>query len=234
VSRLRICGVLRERPSRLPAGPSGGTLRLVECGALVVAVEAEPGELALNAQALADHDATIRSLAAQVEAILPARFGWIASDEASLRSSLEPHGQRLLEALELTAGREQMTLRVYGPEARPPEAAPVPALGEKPGTRYLAARRDEARRRREVREIAPLRPALSALVRAERVVRHLPAPPRLSSAPSPVASVYHLVDRGRSSDYRAIVAGMAARLAPVRTTVTGPWPPYAYAPEGLA
>ena len=229
MTRLRICAVLRERPSRLPPGPSGGEIRLVECGPLVVAAEAEPRELPVTTEALVTHDATIRCLAEQVEALLPARFGWIAADEAALHRCLEPHRERLLEALALTAGREQMTLRVYGALAPVPETKAPPA-GDRPGTRYLESRRAEAERRREILEIAPLCAALASLVRAERVERHSPAS---TGAVSPSASVYHLVDRGRAAEYRTIVASLESELAPLRTSVSGPWPPYAYAPEGL-
>lgn len=230
MSRLRVCAVLRERPSRLPPGPSGGEMRLLDCGPLVVVAEAGPREQSVTADALITHDETIRSLAEQVEAVLPARFGWIVADEAALRLCLEPHQARLLEALALTDGREQMTLRVYGALAPVSETPTTPA-GEKPGTRYLERKRTEAERRREVREIAPLRAALAPLVRAERVERHSPGG---AGAASPAASVYHLVDRGRSAEYRAIVASLASEMAPLRTSVTGPWPPYAYAPEGLS
>ena len=232
MSRLRICAVLRARPGTLPAGPSGGEVRLVECGPLVVAAEVDPRELPVSAEALAAHDRVVRILAGQVEAALPARFGWMA-DEASLGEHLAPHRERLLEALELTAGCEQMNLRIYGsprPDARP--AARLADDGARPGTRYLEGKRDDACRRREAPEIAPLASILSGLVRAERVERRPAGTP--GDPEHLLASVYHLVERGRSDDYRAVVAGAAELLAPFRATVSGPWAPYAYAPEGLA
>jgi hypothetical protein len=192
-----------------------------------VAAEAEPGDLPVSAGALAAHDRVVRLLGEQVDAVLPARFGWIA-EEATLDRSLEPHRERLLEALELTAGREQMTLRLYG--ATPDdEAAAPPEPGS--GTAYLESKRSAARRRRELREIDPLREALSGLVRAERTEG---GPRGGLLGPGPYARVHHLVDRGRDAEYRRIVADVAPRLGPVRTTVSGPWPPYAYAPPDLA
>jgi hypothetical protein len=225
LSRLRVCAVLRARPPRLPAGPSGGEIRLLDCGPLVVAAEAEPADLPVSAGALAAHDRVVRLLGDQVDAVLPARFGWIA-EEATLDRSLEPHRARLLEALELTAGREQMTLRLYG--APPDDGAAAAPPEPWSGTAYLESKRSAARRRRELREIDPLREALSGLVRAERTE----GGPRLG--PGPFARVHHLVDRGQNAEYRRIVAAIAPRLAPLRTTVSGPWPPYAYAPSDLA
>ncbi len=233
MSRLRICAVLRARPRMLPAGPSGGEVRLLECGPLVVAAEVDPGDLPVSPEALAAHDRVVRFLADQVEAALPARFGWIA-DEATLGDRLSPHRERLLEALALTAGCEQMNLRLYGPRLPEDPRPPVPAADpdSRSGTRYLEGKRDDARRRRAAPEIEPLKAALSGLVRAERIERCPAGAPE--AAASLVASVYHLVERGRSGDYRAAVAGATALLAPFRATVSGPWAPYAYAPEGLA
>jgi hypothetical protein len=107
-----------------------------------------------------------------------------------------------------------MTLRVFGPRRRAPRAAEAPRLG--PGTRYLVARR----RAHGIPELDPIRPLLDGLVSDERVQRH--------AAPPLVASVYHLVPRGRCAQYRAGVARAARRLAPLRLTVSGPWPPYAF------
>src|SRR6266849_1030829 len=84
----------------------------------------------------------------------------------------------LLEALELVRGREQMTLRVFG------EAPPA---DRRSGTAYL----ESLRRSRSLPELDPLRAALEPLVRAERTEVH--RGPLL-------ASVYHLIDRGRAPE----------------------------------
>src|SRR5262249_51020567 len=151
------------------------------------------------------------------------RFGSLLS-ESSLAEVLRARARELTEALALVAGREQMTLRVLGDA--PAGVAPAPAAADDagPGARYLAARRAEWRRAHEAPELAPLRrPALDALVRAERVTRH--------DAPPLLASVYHLIDRGAAPAYRATVDG--SLCAPFRVVATGPWPPYAFAPEAL-
>jgi len=76
---------------------------------------------------------------------------------------------------------------------------------------------------REAPELEPLRPWLEPLVRAERVTRH--------DTPPLIASVYHLIDRGAGAAYLAAVERVA--LAAARVVATGPWPPYAFAPEAL-
>ena len=179
---------------------------------------------AVSEATLRAHDAVIRRLADTVDAILPVRFGSLLS-ESALTDALAVRGRELTEALALVAGREQMTLRLMGEAApRPaPAAAPEhPELG--PGARYLATRRAEWRRAHEAPELEPLRPALQPLVRAERVTRH--------ETPPLLASVYHLIDRGASAVYRGAVE-RAGSAALVRIVATGPWPPYAFAPEAL-
>jgi hypothetical protein len=236
---LRVCAITAERPALLPAGPGGGALQVVSCGPLLLVVEVGAAELAPSAEALARHDAVVRALAAQVPALLPARFGWLSPDAGALATQLEPHAERLREALALTTGREQMTLRLYGPAAAggaanagvDPDAGSAAVAAEGDGTRYLRARRDQARRRQDVPEAAPLRAALAPLVRAERAQRHAPEP---AGGEALLASVYHLVDRGGSAAYRARVQEAAGGLAPLRVAVSGPFAPYAFAPEDLA
>ncbi len=107
-------------------------------------------------------------------------------------------------------------------EAKP--ARPDGPDGGGPGTRYLAARR-RAHAARAVPEIDPLRPALAPLLRAERAERH--------DRPPLLASVYHLVCRGRAPAYATALEAAARRLAGVRVAASGPWPPYAFAPAPL-
>ena len=59
------------------------------------------------------------------------------------------------------------------------------------------------------------------LVRAERIEPH--------EQPGLIASVYHLIDRGRSGEYLRAVE--AARIEPLRLSATGPWPAWSFAPE---
>jgi hypothetical protein len=211
-------------PPDTGAGLRDEPLRTLRIGDLVAAVGDMTDRPAVNEATLRAHDAVVRRLADAVDAILPVRFGSLLP-ESSLTELLTARGRELREALGLVARREQMTLRVLGeaPASRdaPPDGVDRADLG--PGTRYLAGRRAAWRRAREVPELASLRPALQPLVRAERVTRH--------DAPPLLASVYHLVDRGAAAAYRAAVERAPQRT--VRVVVSGPWPPYAFAPEAL-
>lgn len=207
------------------AGLDAEPLRFVAVGGLLAAVGEMAAPPPVSRTVLLAHDAVVRRLAAAVDAILPVRFGTLLDGEDALAEAIAARAPRLRQALALVSGREQMTLRVFG-EAAPPPADREPVASELgPGARYLEGRRRQARQAADVAELAPLRPRLAPLVRAEHAQRH-PTPPLL-------ATVYHLIDRGRGAAYLHEVAEGAGALAPARATATGPWPPYAFAPERL-
>jgi len=215
VRSLYLYAILGGPPRRRP----GHTLRLVRLDGLWVAARAVGSVPAPTEAALRGHDAIVRRLAAAADAVLPFRFGSVVPDESHLARELRPRLGQLREALALVAGREQMTLRVYGAPRRRPDRPRAGAAARGPGARYLARRA----RAHAVPEIDPIRPALVALVRAERAERH--------DVPPLVASVYHLVDRGRGPAYRAALRRAAGAAPGIRLRVSGPWPPYAFAAE---
>ena len=216
----------------LGVGLAGEPLSFVAEGDVVAVVgETEDPPLA-TPDAIRGHDEIVRRLAEFSEAILPARFGTV-QDAPVLMEWLAATAMGLGEALRLVAGREQMTLHVYdmggpdmAPHTPPPSAHPgepgarLEALG--PGARYLAERRRHWRQKERVPELEPLRPRLDALVTAERV--------ELRTTPPLRASVYHLIERGRSAEYRDAVESNLDLVAGVRLRVSGPWAPYAFAP----
>jgi hypothetical protein len=217
---------LLAEPPRGDAGAGLGAepLRFVAVGDMLAAVGDMASPPPVSPTTLLAHDAVVRRLAAGVDAILPVRFGTLLDGERALVEAIGERAPRLREALALVAGREQMTLRVFGEPAAIADDEPAPDhLG--PGARYLEARRRQTRRDAAVPELGPLRALLAPLVRAEQAQRH--------EAPPLLASVYHLIDRGRAAAYLAAVAAGATALAPTRASATGPWPPYAFAPEHL-
>jgi hypothetical protein len=185
----------------------------------------------LAPDALRGHDAVVRRLAAAVDAVLPARFGAVATDEGQLCERLTRAGESLRDALKRVAGREQMILRIFSTTeraARTEMAAPARGVRTPdggPGARYLAERARARHAAADLGELAPLRPVLDRFVVAERVERH--------ETPPLIASVYHLVARGTGASYRAAVDEAAKTLPGLRVTVSGPWAAYAFAPEAL-
>ena len=226
MNALRLYAVV-QAGAAAPAhrGASGEALRLVACGE-IAAIVGEAADVSVSAEALQRHDETVRRLAVELDPLLPARFGETAPDEAALVRALAPRAAELAEALARVAGCVQMTLRVFGESAEPPAPALAEILDEPlagPGTRYLLQRRLEAERARSLPEIAELRAALAPLLRAERVERH--AAGRL------LATAYDLVARGDAPRYAELVRSAAARADGPRVALSGPWPPYAFAPE---
>jgi len=185
-------------------------------GALAATLKPSP-------EILKRQDAVVQRLAALFTALLPARFGESAADEAALAARLVPRERELAEALKLVRGCVQMTLRVFGEPDPAPEPSPAAAGG--PGARYLETRRREQQRLHSLPEIGPLGEALRPLLKAERIERHA-AGPLLGTA-------YHLVPREGTAAYLAAVEETRGRIGGRRVAATGPWPPYAFAPGGM-
>lgn len=159
-----------------------------------------PTERALRAQA-----AALATLERQGLSLLPVRFGSIVKDEAELARLLSPMSASLKQALAMTRGRRQMTVRVRGARPNTPRTS---------GRAFLSARAREAR----VPEADPIRKAVAALVAAEET-----GPARAPYA----GAVHHLVDAANVAPYIAAVTALQRR-APGRYVLSGPMPPFAF------
>jgi hypothetical protein len=151
-----------------------------------------------------------------VDEILPVRFGAVMElDE--LHRLLSGRRAVLEEALDLARGRVQMTIRVR--QSTPfPRSAPVQSRsGRTTGTAYLEGRRAAA-----VQPPSPAAAPALASVRAFVVAeRHD------TSSRGNTASTYHLIERRDAQRYRSALSD----LDPAAATVSGPWPPFAFAPD---
>lgn len=219
---LYLYALVDEEPTEpLGEGIAGEPLRLAR-GAVASVVGDLPERPTPDRERLEAQDAVVRRLAGRFGAILPARFGEAFADEHALAVRLEPRAADVAAALALVRGCVQMTLRVFGEPGIDPEAKTEPAGG--PGTRYLAARRRAGERARSLPEIDPLRAALRPLLRAERIERHEAGGPLLGTA-------YHLIPRAQAAAYLDVLEAERPLLGGRRVAATGPWPPYAFAPE---
>jgi len=217
---LYLYALVDEEPSGPPgAGIAGEPLRLLPYGGLAAVTGELPERPKPEREILERQDAVVRRLAGLFGALLPARFGEAFADETALANRLAPRQREISEALSLVRGCVQMTLRVFGE----PEIRPEPAPEGGPGTRYLAARRREAERAHSLPEIEPLREALRPLLRAERIERQ--------EAGSLLGTAYHLVARESAGTYLNTLESAKGRIGGRRVAATGPWPPYAFAPE---
>jgi len=145
MSPVYLYAVLAEAPAGpLPSGLSGEPVRLVACDDVWAAVGDVASAPAVDEASLRAHDAAVRRLAAGAAALLPARFGSLATDDDALCDALRPRLAAFRDGLRAVRGCEQMTLRFARPDAGASAPAPPPASAEAaagPGTRYLAARR---------------------------------------------------------------------------------------------
>ena len=217
---LYVFALLDRAPGRR-AGPgltSPISIRAVPGGFAAVERRADvpPPEFGL----LRAHDAAVARLSRLVPAILPVRFGTLLDEEA-LEDALAGREGDVEEALELVRRRVQFTWRARG-RGTGPGRAPVSRtrVRARSGADYLrrAAAAAHPAPPASFRRLTPLAP----LVAAER---HTPPTAVLP------ASMYHLVDRSRLTAYEAAARALAASARGL--SLSGPFPPYAFAPELL-
>ncbi|HZS41924.1 MAG TPA: GvpL/GvpF family gas vesicle protein [Polyangia bacterium] len=187
----------------------------VHAGGVYAVVAAREKEITIDETAVREHDAAVREIEARVGAILPVRFGTAVRDDAELESLIAPRAKLLADALALVAGRAQMTVRLFSDERAAAGAGAQPSAGAS-GTQYL----EERARAAKMPELDFARAALGKWIQAERVERH--------ATPPLVGSAYHLVARADVEAYAAAARQIAA--AKFRVAVSGPFPPYAFAP----
>lgn len=172
---------------------------------------------------LRKHNAIVARLAKLVPAILPVRFGTLLESE-ELDDRLSDRDEELAEAFALVRNRVQFTWRVKGRGARTWAGRPSAdrrGLDVSSGAEYLR-RAAAASRPSPPAAYRSLRDALAPFIANERYQ------PRRGAAPD---ALYHLVDAKNARRYLT-VAGAVLRKNP-RLSLTGPWPPFAFAPEGL-
>jgi Gas vesicle synthesis protein GvpL/GvpF len=161
------------------------------------------------------HDIVMR-IFDNIDDVVPVRFGALI-EEGELRDILAARRSLIQDALTLVRGRVQMTVRFREAPESMPARKPFGANGAMSGTAYLEARRSAAR---------TMMPVLSGVVStavADMTIaeRSEPATERTHAA------LYHLIDRSRVVRY----SDALSRLQSPAISVSGPWPPFAFAPD---
>lgn len=221
-SRLYVYALVDRRLPRVKL--HGRTIDCVPVGHIFALAQRTDRAPAISEDVLLEQHDVVLALAARARAILPARFGSIV-DEEELRRIVVLRAAQLTAAFELVRGREQMTVRLLGnADGIEPRAHRTGAATEGgPGARYLHERR-----------VAAGYPLPDAVPRLTAAVRHLIVAEKAEPGQSGVgAMLYHLIERGRSAGYCRALASAAADVEPFTVKVTGPWPPFAFAPELL-
>jgi Gas vesicle synthesis protein GvpL/GvpF len=151
-------------------------------------------------------------------ALLPTPFGRVLADDDDVRAMLRRRRQHLLARLDRVHGAVELGLSARwlagSDTARDPRTeSSVAYLRDRLETRQSA--------RRLASELDPLTALARSIRRAISTRRDLP-----------VLDAY-LVDRGRVSEFVAMVAELGDRLDGVELVCTGPWPPYSFADGGV-
>ena len=194
----------------------GHRIELLSIAGFEVAVERLDQRPAVSESALLLQHAIVTGLARRFDAVLPARFGSLVALE-DLERIVALRTADLRKALRKVRGRAQMTLRIV---TSPAVAAPAPSV-EKPasGTAYLASRRAALSGTRP--------PAAKALTRG---IGRLVHDERIETTDSGRTSIFHLIDSADVREYREAIKRVRLPEGE-RVSVTGPFPPFAFAPE---
>jgi hypothetical protein len=187
-------------------------LQVVQMSGVGVVVDRRP-RAAPDPDSLKEQHALLLALARRVDPILPARFGsWISRGD--LVALIGRQADSILDALARVRGRRQMTIRVFGSQGAPGGIGRTASSG----TEYLALRRARAH-------------AVPPDVEVIRGIIGNVAAERAAEGPPGTLAVYHLIPSGAVAGYRKQASTLQSIFAPRRVTVSGPWPPFAFAPE---
>lgn len=198
-------------------GLADEALRVITVGRVSAIVGTLRRPPATSAASLKRFAAVVQRLHERVPALLPARFLTCFDDPDELLMVLRSRQQPLRRALAHVRGRSQMTVRIIGVGVVPESCRSRVGVSPKSGTAYLRGRAASVARERDVPGFERVRAAVRRWVRDERVQKS-----------EGIASVYHLVPKGSVDAYRRALEG-AAESAGLRVSVTGPFPPYAFA-----
>ncbi len=191
-------------------------IEIVPVGGLFAAAERFLSPPALTEAALRRQHRIVVKLSRLSTAVLPVRFGAFMTDD-ELPQIVRARRTVLLRALKQVRGRDQMTLRIFGP---PLEV--LPASRSSSGSDYLRAR------------AAAIRPTLTPGARAlVKAVSSVVDDQHVSGSRGGVQlTIDHLVRRSNVARYRRLLSSCAGELQPrLDIAVSGPWPPFAFAPD---
>jgi hypothetical protein len=214
---LYVYALLEGRPRVLTV--RGRRIEIVDVAGMLVALERRSRPPAVSERALRMQHEVVMHLARRADAILPVRFGtFVAADD--LQAALRSRRRVLRTSLARVRGRAQISVRFFGA----PAGTGVSPARSLTGAGFLRARASAAR------------PVLFPAARAvRRAVKPMVSGERLDGPRGGIVlSMHHLVDRARVKEYRARLRASAEGLQDeMEIKVSGPFPPFAFAPQGL-
>ena len=210
---------------RPPITIDGHRIEFISVENVFAAIERRAAPPTLSEAELRSQHDLVTTIFNQMDELLPVRFGaWI--DKQELSTVLARQHTDIVEALGLVRGRVQMTIRFLG-RPLPARADQLSSHHSETGTAYLQSRRHTEQWMPA--EATALTAAVRDLIAAERLSPGSQG--RVGSLDSgrlqQIPALYHLISR------ESVTAYTTATL-PFRSptiTVSGPWPPFAFAPD---
>ena len=199
--------------SRAPAG-----IEIMPVAGLFAAVERTTHQPVLCEESLRRQHGIVVALHRAARAVVPVRFGALV-DADELTEVIRLRRAELGRALQGVRGREQMTIRVFGPrDAAGRHAGAAPSSGAE----YLRQRAASAR--------PVLTPGVERMIEAVATIAQAQTvdPGRGEIQ----VTIHHLIRRGLADRYRREATSSAATTEPaLNIVISGPWPPFAFAPD---
>lgn len=219
--------------AELPAvgGAPAGSVRAVGDAGLPVraVVSPAPADLRGKRRDLLAHQRVLDALAEQ-RAVLPMRFGVVATDEPALLASLRASADRYTTLLRELAGQVELNLK-----ASPDEQQFVTSAAQDPAVRAAmqAARRDGSRDRQMQlgQAVAAAVAQRRELCRARMMELLTPLVTRSKNLGGEqyVLNAAFLIDRSAVDTFASRVEELRGQLSPaVELVLTGPLPPYSF------
>ncbi|HJU89232.1 MAG TPA: GvpL/GvpF family gas vesicle protein [Gemmatimonadaceae bacterium] len=222
-----------DPPSAL-RGIDGAPVRVVDergVRAWVSDVGTPPAVTAERARA---HDAVIRE-ALRISTPLPARFGQVLADDASMRQELVQRVARIASELQRVRGMVEMTVRVALGESSVSKSLSIKDLSGREYLERLSEQQQNDLRRRQRAEFLQRRVADAVA----NVVREEVVSTASGSGESAMLVISHLVAREHVTRYRDAVREVVRAIgeeeastdqAPlaIPLMISGPWAPYSF------
>jgi gas vesicle protein GvpL/GvpF len=217
VSRWYVFALTGQAAS--PFVAAGHRVEFVKSGGIYAAIERIAEPPTVSEDALRSQHEAIDAIAGTVDALLPARFGAFVEPH-ELDALVLQRRDAIAEALSLVKGRRQMSVRLLGPGGHEQASSATRRPYAATGTTYLEGRREAVLRMPEL------------LAAAAAAVRSMVAAERLEAGRGRIgATLYHLIATNSVASYRQALAPIQAAGDTRALTVSGPWAPFAFAPD---
>jgi len=203
-----------------PFSAAGHRIEFIEVEGVYAAVERIRRAPAVSEGALRAQHQVVAQIAERQAAVLPVRFGALV-DAGELGGVVSQRREAIRDALALVRGRRQMTARLRAMDMASPTPVGPASHAAVTGTGYLESRRAAA---------APPMPA--AMAGFATAVRTWVVAARTEGSRGRVlATIYHLVEGADVEAYMAAAVQVQREMNDGVVTVSGPWAPFAFAPD---